>query len=109
MLPPLFNCDPGDETTTTATWVAGWNIPGCLPDSADDPNTFDSFRSARDYIAEELERLLDQADIVDDAHHVYDDPRPEIRKALGEARTATENFSVFVCGYNYWVDFVVED
>lgn len=38
-------------------WVAGWNIPGCLPD--EEPQLFAEFADACDYLAEELERGRD--------------------------------------------------
>lgn len=44
-------------TENTQGWVAGWNIPGCLPD--DVPQLFAKFEDACEYLAEELERGRD--------------------------------------------------
>jgi hypothetical protein len=45
------------ELENTQGWVAGWNIPGCLPDEV--PQLFAEFEDACDYLAEELERGRD--------------------------------------------------
>ena len=42
------------------TYTAGWNIPGCLPDTTEDAATFDTFNEAVAYLAQEAERFWDQ-------------------------------------------------
>jgi hypothetical protein len=39
-------------------WVAGWNMPGYMPDNP--PFLFVDWDNARDYLAEEMERALDE-------------------------------------------------
>lgn len=46
-----------------AKYVAGWNQPGCLPDTADPLPEFDSFDEAADYILEEASRHAEDADL----------------------------------------------
>jgi hypothetical protein len=41
-------------------WVAGWNMPGCLPES--DPVEFDTWVEARDYLRDELDHVLKNDD-----------------------------------------------
>ena len=46
--------------TTTETkfmWVAGWNMPGYLPD--DDVHEFDTWAEAKEFMREELARMED--------------------------------------------------
>lgn len=38
-------------------WIAGWNQPGCLPDS--EPADFATRLDAVDYMQEELDRIAD--------------------------------------------------
>ena len=41
-------------------WVAGWNMPGYLPES--EPVGFDSWEDAHAYIVESVERAWDDGD-----------------------------------------------
>lgn len=55
-----------------AGYVAGWNMPGYLPET--DPETFETFEDAVAYIAAEIERWRDQdadADIVRDETELH--------------------------------------
>lgn len=45
------------------TWMAGWNMPGYLPET--DPVEFDTWEDARSYIAETLEHWEDDNDFLD--------------------------------------------
>jgi hypothetical protein len=56
-----------------ATFSAGWNMPGYMPET--DPQQFDSFEDAREYIADELDRAAD---------HVYDTD-PSLAEAYDQA------------------------
>lgn len=40
------------------TFTAGWNMPGCLPET--DPQTFDTLSEAWDYLADTLQRWIDE-------------------------------------------------
>ena len=42
----------------TEVFVAGWNMPGCLPDST--PEEFDSTVEAWEYLIEEIERCAEE-------------------------------------------------
>ena len=46
------------------SWVAGWNMPGYLPEC--EPVSFDTWREAHAYIVEELERAWDYSGTDDD-------------------------------------------
>lgn len=65
-------------------YVAGWNIPGYMPES--EPVEFDTFEEARDYIVSEIENDEECADV-----HVT------------EAQEQTEPFEVYTREYVYWV------
>ena len=51
-------------------WVAGWNMPGYLP--VTDPELFESWEDARDYLADELRRVADGLLIVAGDEEGYD-------------------------------------
>ncbi len=76
------------------TWVAGWNMPGYLPET--DPVSFDTWEEAHAYIVGELERAWDMGE---DADYL------EAHTALHTA-TAGEAYSVSVEGdrVRYWVE-----
>jgi hypothetical protein len=42
----------------TTKWIAGWNIPGCLPDM--EPAEFDTEQEAIDWLISEYELLVEQ-------------------------------------------------
>ena len=42
------------------TWVAGWNMPGYLPET--EPESFDTWEDAHAYIVGELERAWDMGE-----------------------------------------------
>lgn len=82
---------------------AGWNMPGYMPDST--PAVFTDFETARNYIAEEIERAADEkAQEIDYQEHdteksaitEYDDAKAWVKKQASE-------FSVVVGDYCYWV------
>ena len=77
-------------------YAAGWNMPGYMPDS--EPAKFDSADEAREYIAETLERLMD------DESTISDEEAPNlqgiietIRAESGELQTGN------LYGHFYWV------
>lgn len=41
------------------TFIAGWNMPGCLPDTAEPLPEFDNTVEAWEYIVDEIERAAD--------------------------------------------------
>lgn len=76
-----------------------WNLPGCLPEM--EPQTFDTFDEARDYIADELESVID-----DIAFSPGDEGAPaRIARAVEFALEQRGPFVVAnICGYSYSVE-----
>lgn len=54
-------------TTTTTKWVAGWNLPGCIPEM--EPAVFESEDEAIAWVREEEQRA--QEDFGSDDPYVY--------------------------------------
>ena len=76
-------------------YIAGFNQPGYLPES--EPEEFDSFAEAREYIAEEID---DQVEVVDDIGEEMDDFAQTVRDIPGDQ----DSFSLIgPDGYAYWV------
>lgn len=79
-------------------YVAGWNMPGCLPEM--EPARFETFEEARDYILDELDDCLDACD---------DESNPDLEGEWQTERDATAietgPFNTMPCpdGYVYWV------
>jgi len=75
------------------TWVAGWNMPGYLPEV--DPEGFDTWEGAHAYIVESVERAWDSGEDAD-----YLDSHTELHAA-----TPGEPYWVSVEGdrVRYWV------
>ena len=79
----------------TKKYIAGWNQPGYLPET--EPEEFDSFADAREYIAGEID---DQVEVVDDIGEEMDDFAQEVRDIPGDQ----DSFSLLgPDGYAYWV------
>jgi hypothetical protein len=86
--------------TAPAARVAGWNLAGCLPES--DPVEFGDFRSALDYLIDELVRRLDYFDF-----RTLTDEEIETGYAITELRRAVGlgiPLSVPVGHRVYWLD-----
>jgi hypothetical protein len=76
-------------------FIAGFNQPGYLPDN--DPEEFDTFEEARDYLADELDRAADDATEGGDLADALEESADEIREETGP-------FSYLAAdGYAYWV------
>lgn len=72
------------------TWVAGWNIPGYLPEMH--PETFDSWEDAREFLINEIESFLE------------DSVGSSALIALLREAMADDSFqSAQVDGYVYWI------
>lgn len=80
-------------------WVAGWNMPGYLPDTVEE---FDSFADAREFIIDELTNLID---FEEDS-----DLRRELKAARREVRSIrdAQPFEVYASDYAYFVDHAVD-
>lgn len=73
-------------------WVAGWNLPGCLPEM--EPAGFETWEEARDFIVEELGRYDDEPG-ADDARR--------IAEWLEESAGENEDMGQQVGGLVYWI------
>ena len=81
-----------------AKYVAGWNMPGCLPEA--EPAEFDSFDEAREYIQEEFRRRADDCDSdQDEEHDAYLSGEYDLDNRAGPFTT-----SEMPNGYVYWVE-----
>jgi len=74
-------------------WIAGWNMPGCLPDAP--PQSFDNWEDARTYIIDELQFWSISGDSVGETALI----------ALLRESMADDSFlSAQVGGYVYWIE-----
>ena len=86
-------------------WLVGWNMPGYLPD--DEPQLFESFDEAREYLLDELERAKE--DYLSDCTASDDAKRARIRAMYNDAITGVRAMERtregFVrCGkYVWWI------
>lgn len=74
-------------------WVAGWNIPGYLPDGP--PERFATSEEAREYIAAELEECADQCE-TQGAYNEYEEAAVDIRNGEGEYGETIGRYHFFV-------------
>lgn len=95
-------------------WVAGWNMPGYMPDS--EPARFETFEDARDYIADEMARWADEPMTATDQWLVGRDA--EVAASEADALTeASKRWSAFEEGehgetvgkYHFWIATVDGD
>lgn len=82
------------ELKKTPRFVAGWNMPGYMPDS--EPASFDDADSARGYIADEME-------LCSDDESTPEDDASELREAAERVRTGSGEYGQTVGAYHYWV------
>lgn len=85
------------DLRNTPRFVAGWNMPGYMPDS--EPASFDDADDARGYIADEMETYADM--IEDDAGYAH--LCEPLRAAAAAIREGSGELGVTVGGYHYWV------
>lgn len=80
-------------------YVAGWNIPGCLPES--EPAEFDSLLEAKIYLVRELFRYLHE---LYDAGEVDDAEAEQIEVELLQLHKLEYPFKFRLGHYVFWVD-----
>lgn len=92
-------------------WVAGWNMPGYLPDS--EPAEFETDKDAREYIASEMESEADE--IEEEAEHckannevqaIVDSKlalAAELRQTAIYCRELTGEYGLTAGRFHYWV------
>lgn len=85
------------EKAKEGHWVAGWNMPGYMPDSQ--PAAFDTCDEARDYLAQEMQRAADEEEGEDRELSLTDASR-KIHDAIGNK---DEEFGATIAGYHYWI------
>jgi len=74
-------------------YIAGFNQPGYLPES--EPEEFDTFDEAKDYLVNEMERALDDSD---------EESSDDLESDIEEVQEQTAEFSFLASdGYAYWV------
>lgn len=78
----------------TPRFVAGWNMPGYMPDS--EPASFDNVEDAREYVADEMANWLESQ--CSEGVECED-----LRHALQIVREGSGEFGITVGGYHYWV------
>lgn len=81
-------------------YIAGWNLPGCLPDTAEPLPRFDTWNLARDFLLDEFHRLeIEESD---------SDVRAVAATAADKLDVAPHGedwvYPVGVC--NYWIECV---
>jgi hypothetical protein len=72
-------------------WVAGWNMPGCLPEMQ--PETFDSWDEANNYIVQELSELTDM-----------DEPTAEYALSEWNKEPVNDSRRIMLFPYLYWIE-----
>jgi hypothetical protein len=94
-------------------WVAGWNMPGYLPEN--DPAEFKTWEEARSYLMSELNTVSDQEDY-DDSDGGPTETYMQALRALRELDPNDEGSHVWhavnyaryqstpVGGYVYWIE-----
>jgi hypothetical protein len=81
-------------------WVAGWNMPGYMPDS--DPCPCSTWKIARDYIAESIAY---HAESLPDGEE-YDERRKELETEAARIKELDDEDSEFgetIDKYHYWI------
>lgn len=84
------------DLKNTLRYVAGWNMPGYMPDS--EPAEFDDCDDAREYIASELESMID----ADDAENVTVD-KLIFESHITDLRNFKGEFGRTIGKYHYFV------
>lgn len=77
-------------------WIAGFNQPGYLPDS--EPEEFDTFAEAAEWLEDEINRALDDSDLPDADIVIFE-------QTFSEAVADEEPFSLInpADRYAYWI------
>lgn len=100
------------ELRKTLRFVAGWNMPGYMPDS--EPASFDNAENARIYIADEMESEADNIES-DVENPDESDLEPitaewssratcaQLREAAERVRAGSGEYGLTVGAYHYWV------
>lgn len=79
-------------------YVAGWNMPGYMPDS--EPCTFDTDSEARAYLAEEMARHEGESGDFGNERNIEVSPA-----AIDECRNGDGEYGATFGNWHYWVTF----
>lgn len=82
------------EGQRTERYVAGWNMPGYMPDNP--PEEFDNADDAREHIADEMERYAEELEEGDEAAADLLAAAAQVREGEGELGVAFGKFYYFV-------------
>lgn len=85
------------ELRKTPRFVAGWNMPGYLPDL--EPADFEDADVARSYIADEMRVFAGQTEDGEKSRQEAN----ELRAAATECESGVGEYGLTVAGYHYWV------
>ena len=78
-------------------WIAGWNLPGCLPEMEPQEFAADQYATARAFLADELRYLADSVE--------SDDLSAEYAEIAASVSAQTSSFSITAPdGYVYWIE-----
>lgn len=88
-------------TETRMLYVAGWNMPGYMPDS--EPARFQTWEDARDYLAEEMDRAAESlGDLPESALECETLAASAIRmRAIAENAAG---YGETIGSYHYWIE-----
>jgi len=89
------------------SFVAGYNMPGYLPDSEDAAQTFDTFSEAVNFLAATVDSFWD-ADYDFDGDYITNGERVDaiwldIHTSLHNAGNGN-SFSEYAGGYSFWIN-----
>jgi hypothetical protein len=81
------------KDSKTMRYVAGWNMPGYLPDNA--PDEFEDIGDAREYIASQIEDLANETEDESEIK-MFDEYAEAVRKGEGELGLTVGNYHYFI-------------
>jgi hypothetical protein len=86
--------------------MAGWNMPGCLPEA--EPDNFEAFNSAKEFILAELRTLSDELLESGDIESAFkaDESRMELMHTQDTPGVEWESGPID--GYAYWIMLLEE-
>lgn len=77
-------------------WVAGYNMPGYMPDSV--PEAFDSFEDARDYVYNVASESVEfNSDMLES------EPSEYVKSLVSAIKDQSDEFGVTIGNYHYFV------
>ena len=84
-------------------YIAGWNVPGCLPEV--EPAIFDNETDAIRYLSDTVDRFWDEDYLGDDRHEAIDNRWMDLHSSL-PYETAPFNIQNGNGSLTFWVSIV---